>query len=38
MMGGHSGEDIHRGRGSAIRLLSRMLLQPAEPFLSSLQA
>ena len=25
MMGGHSGEDIHRGRGSAIRLLSRML-------------
>ena len=25
MLGGHSGEDIHRGRGSAIMLLSRLL-------------
>jgi dipeptidase D len=27
MRGGHSGEDIHRGRGSAIELLTRMLVE-----------
>lgn len=28
MMGGHSGEDIHRGRGNAISLLFRLLESP----------
>lgn len=29
LMGGHSGEDIHRGRGNAITLLIRLLENPA---------
>lgn len=31
LRGGHSGVDIHEGRGSAIKLLTRMLLHANEP-------
>ncbi len=32
LQGGHSGSDIHRGRASAIRLMTRILLSAAERF------
>ncbi len=39
LKGGHSGGDIHLGRGNAIKLLARTLnaLQPLSPFLNEIQ-